>query len=108
IIHRPDFLVAATIAHKRDLRAGDAWQAAGQLANDLVGELVREDADLSVADIAAIDFSNHWSQGGISHIVQPSLNLEAIAACRELAESQKLRRRRRAGPGLEIHFRRSS
>ncbi len=29
VIHRPDFLVAASIAHKRDLRAGDARQTAG-------------------------------------------------------------------------------
>ena len=42
VIHGPDFLVAAALADERDLRAGDSRQAAGKLADDFIGELMRE------------------------------------------------------------------
>src|SRR6267378_4047693 len=48
VIHRPDFLVAASIAYVRDLRAGDSRQATRQFADDFIGELVREGSNLHV------------------------------------------------------------
>src|SRR5580692_11533739 len=42
IIHGPDFFIAAAIAYESDLRAGDSRQAARQLANDLICELMGE------------------------------------------------------------------
>src|ERR1700719_2510731 len=46
--HRPDFLVAASIANERDLRAGDSRQAARQFADDFIGELVSEGSNLRI------------------------------------------------------------
>src|ERR1700730_16003400 len=46
VIHGPDFFVAASIAYESDLRAGDSRQAARQLADDLIGELMGKDSNL--------------------------------------------------------------
>ncbi len=105
VIHGPDFLVAGSIADKRDLRAGDARQAAGKFADDFIGELVREGADLRIGDLAAIHFPDDRRQGSVAHIVQPGLNLQVIAVRGEAAEGQKLRRGGSAGPGFVVHFR---
>src|ERR1700704_399045 len=104
VIHRPDFLVAASIAYERDLRAGDSRQAARQFADDFIGELVREGSNLRVGDFATIDFSDDRGQGCVARVIQPGLNLEAILARGEVTEGEKLGGCGSVGPRLEVHF----
>src|SRR3977135_129631 len=90
VIHRPDFLVAASIAYVRDLRAGDSRQAARQFADDFIGELVLEGSTLRVGDFATIDFSDDRRQRGVARVIQPGLNLEASLARAAARECGKM------------------
>ena len=104
VIHGPDFLVAAAIADKGDLRARDSRQAAGKFSDDFIGKLVREGADLRFGGLSAIYFSDHRRQGSVPDIVQPGLNLHVVAVDGKVAEREQLRRGGRAGPGLVVDF----
>ena len=104
VIHRPDFLIAAAIADERNLRAGDSRQAARKFADDLIGELVSEDANLRIGCVAAIHLADNGRERCVADVIQPGLDLHTVARHREIAESEQLRRRRGVGPGLYINF----
>ena len=65
VIHHPDFFGAGARADEGDLRGGDAGEAAGKVADDFVGELVGEFADLRVGGCAAIDFADQRLAEGL-------------------------------------------
>ena len=85
IIHRPNFFVAASIAHERDLSAGDSRQTTRKFADDLIGKLVSEDPNLCIGGISAINLANDGRQRCIANVIQPGLNLHAIAGDGEIA-----------------------
>src|SRR6267154_2945750 len=105
VIHGPDFLVAASIADKGDLRARDSRQASGKLSYNFIGKLVRESTDLRFGGLSAIHFSDHRRKGSVPNIVQPSLNLHIATVDGEAPKRKQLRRGGCAGPCLIVYFR---
>ena len=58
IIHDPKFLGAVGAADESDLGGGDAGEATGEFADDFVGKLMSEFADLRVGGSAAINLAD--------------------------------------------------
>src|SRR5258708_19899765 len=104
VIHGPDFLVAASIADKGDLRACDSRQASGKLSYNFIGKLVCESTVLRFGGLSAIHFSDHRRKGSVPNIVQPGLNLHIATVDGEAAKRKQLRRGGGARPCLKFYF----
>ncbi len=104
VVHDPDFLGAGARADEGDLRGGDAGQAAGEPADNFVGELVGEFADLRVGGSAAIDFADHGLAGRAVDVEQPGLNLDFGRGFGEVAEGDEVGVDRWIGPGEVFEF----
>src|ERR1700758_1090970 len=100
VIHGPDFLVAASIADKGNLRGRDSRQAAGKFSDDFIRKLVRENTDLRFGGLSAIYFSYHRRQGSVADVIQPGLNLNIVCIYGKTAKREQLRGGWRSGPGL--------
>jgi len=75
VIHDQNFFCAGARADEGDLRGGNAGGTAGEPADDFVGELVRELADLRVGRRAAIDFADDGLRGWAADVVGPGGDL---------------------------------
>src|SRR5260370_39209001 len=104
VVRGPDLFIAASVAYKRDLRGGDSRQAAGQFADDFIGELVSESPDLCIVYVTPVHFSNDRGQRGVANIVQPGLNFERILGGGQIAVGEKLSGRGIIGPTFEVNF----
>src|SRR5277367_1047948 len=87
IIHDPKFFGAAALADVGDLRASDAGKAAGQFADDFIGELMGEFADLGIGWRAAIDFADDGLRGRVADVVEPRLNVDFRGGFDDVSES---------------------
>src|SRR6266478_1016598 len=90
VIHNPDFLGAAAGADESDLRGSDAWEAAGEFADDFVGELMGEFADLKIRGSAAINFSDYGLRRGIADVVKPGFDGYFGRGFGEIAEAKEI------------------
>src|SRR5438270_3542929 len=70
-----------------NLRLRDAGQAAGKLADDFVGELVRVFANLQVCWAAAINYADDRLRRRIANVEQPSLNGDFGRRLGQIAEA---------------------
>ena len=77
-------------ANESDLRGGDAGESAGKLADDFVGELVSEFADLGVGGSAAIDLANDGLRGGAADVVHPGEDGDFGGGFGEIAEGEEI------------------
>ena len=105
IIHRPDFFGAAARADEGDLRSGHTRETTGKLADDLVGELMRELANLEVSGSAAINFSDNRLRRGIAEIVKPGFDGDFGGGFRNIAETQVIGVCGRLEPGGGLKLR---
>src|SRR6202030_1895055 len=74
VIHDPDFFGAGAGADEGDLCRSNAGNAGKEFADDFIGELVSEFADLWVRGGAAIDFADDGLRGRTGDVIEPSLN----------------------------------
>src|SRR5215472_631088 len=88
VIHYPDFLDSRTCGtNESDLRLRNTGQAAGQFADDFVGKLMGELADLRVRGTAPIDLADHWWSGGAAHVKEPGLDSDFGGGFGQIAEA---------------------
>ena len=90
VIHDPEFLGAEGAADEGDLRGGNAGESTGKFADDFVGELVSEFADLSVRGSAAIDFADDGLGGGGADVVHPGEDGDFGGSFGEIAEGEEI------------------
>ena len=83
------------------MRGGDSREAAGKAANDFVGELVREFADLGVGGRAAIDLADYSLIGGAADVIGPGGDYDFAGGFCEIAEGYQVGVDLRRGP-IEI------
>lgn len=107
VIHHPDFLdVRAHGTNEGDLRLRDARQPACQFADDFVGELMSELADLQVRGTAAIDFANDGRGRRVTDIIEPGLDGDFGSGFGEVAEAHIVGVGRLLDPGGSFQLRR--
>ena len=101
VVHPPDFLVAGAIADKINFALGDAGNAATQAEDDLVGELVGDDAGSIVAGNVGVLLAENLRRRRVLHVVEPALNNEFAGGDAKIAEGQHGGVRRRGVPDSE-------
>ncbi len=104
VVHHPEFFRARARADKGDLRGGHAREAAGKLADDFVGELMREFAHLGVCGRAAIHLSDDGLRGNAANVKEPCLDSHFRGSLRQIAEADKIRICGRVDPGRVFQF----
>src|SRR6184192_45711 len=88
VIHHPNLFIAiAGGANEGNLRLRDAGKAAGKFADDFVGELMSEFADLQVRGTTTIDFADDGRGRGVAHVEEPSLNGDLRSRFCQIAEA---------------------
>src|SRR5438105_15257030 len=106
VIHAPNFLVAVACGtNEGNLRLRDAGQAAGKLADDFVGELVRGFANLQVCWAAAINFADDRLRRRIANVEQPSLNGDFGSGLGQIPEADVIGVGGLRDPGGSFQFR---
>src|SRR6202035_4805740 len=98
VIHHPDFFRAGAGADESDLRGSDSGSYRGKAADNFVGELVSELADLRVGRRAAIDLSYDGLRGRAAHVVEPAGNSDFAGGFGEIAKGHEVRVDLRCGP----------
>src|SRR6266851_9154990 len=88
VVHHPYLFCAGTRTDERDLRGGDA--PAGKAADDFVGKLVRELADLRIGGRAAVDLADDSLRRGAADIVEPAGNYDLAAGFGKVAEGHEI------------------
>ena len=81
------------------MRGSNTWQAAGELADDFIGELVGELADLLVGRGATVNLADYCLAGRVADVVKPGLNGDFGGGLREVAEGDHIGVERLVGPG---------
>lgn len=104
VIHDPKFFSARARTDESDLRRGNAGQAAGKLADDFIGELVSEFANLGVGGRATIDLANDGLGAGAANIEHPRGNGDFGSGFRKIAEGDVVGVHGRIGPGEIAKF----
>src|SRR4029077_1374370 len=90
VVHDPNLFCAGARADEGDLRGGYAGEPAGKAADDFVGELVRELADLRVRGCAAIDLADDRLRGRAADVVSPAGDYDFAGGFGEIAESHEV------------------
>src|SRR5258705_274118 len=90
VVHYPEFFCASARADEGDLRGGDAREAAGEAADDFVGELVSEFANLRVSGRAAVDLADDGLIGGAADVVEPCGDDDFGGGFGEIAEGDEV------------------
>src|SRR5947209_10515249 len=90
VIHDPNFFAAGAGTDERDLRRGDAGLT-GEFTEDLIGELMREFADLRVGGCTAVDLADHGLSGAAVDVVEPGLNFDFGGGFGEITEGNHVR-----------------
>ena len=103
VIHHPDFLVPAAAAHEVNLALRNAGNAAAQAEDNLVRELVRDDAGRVGGGRVLILLAQHLRRRDVLDVVEPALHGHVVAGHAQIAERQHGRIRRRRIPGLKLH-----
>src|SRR6202035_5547596 len=98
VIHHPDFFRAGAGADESDLRGSDSGSYRGKAADNFVGELVSELADLRVGGGAAIDLAYDGLRGRAAHVVEPAGNSDFAGGLGEIAEKYQIGVELRRGP----------
>lgn len=104
VIHDPEFLVPGARADERNLRGGDAGEAAGEFIDNLIGELMGEFADLQIRRLTAIDFADDGFVGAAANIVKPGGDDDFAGGFGEIAECDEIGVEGRFGPDEELEF----
>jgi len=90
VVHHPDFLGAATRADEGDLRGGDAWESARKFADNFVGELMGEFADLKIRGSATIDLADDCLRRGIAKVIKPGFDGDFGSGFGDIAEAEEI------------------
>src|SRR5260370_29461710 len=98
IIHDPNLLCTGARGDEGDLRGGDAGESAGKAADDLVGEFVRELADLRVGGRAPVDLTNHGLRRRAADVVEPGGDYDLAGGFGKVAEGDEVGVDLRCGP----------
>src|SRR5580692_7834957 len=104
VIHHPDFLGTGAGTDKSDLGGSDSGQAAGKFADNFVGELMSEFANLGIGGSTAINFGDDGLSGGIVDIVEPGLNSDFGRGFREITEGHVVGFDLRISPSGVLEF----
>ena len=104
VIHHPDFFGAGAGTDECDLGRGDTWQTAGEFADDFVGELMGEFADLGIGRCTAIDFGDDGLRGGIVDIIEPGLNCDFGRGFRDITKGHVVGFDLRISPSGVLEF----
>src|SRR5713226_6857054 len=88
VLHHPNLFCAGTRTDEGDLRGGDA--PAGKAADDFVGKLVRELADLRIGGRAAVDLADDSLRGGAADVVEPAGDYDFAGRFGKVAEGDEI------------------
>ena len=104
VIHDPEFLGADIAANESDLRGSNAGKATRKFADNFVGELVSEFADLDVGGNAAIDLADDGLARRAADVVHPSEDGDFGGSFGEIAEGEEISVHGRLGPIEHLEF----
>src|SRR5437667_5354231 len=103
VVHRPNFLVAATGAHIINLRFRDTIDSSAQPEDDFVREFVRYDTGSLGGCCVGVLLAQHLRRSSVLHIVEPALNHDVVSRRRQISKYQHGCIRRRRTPGIKLY-----